>query len=102
MDPNVAGAAGAHQWHGARDRTRDGSTRRFGSASVALALAPRLPLALLAIGLIHVGILAGFTFLSVRLEQLGAEPSTIALSAGVSAFAEIPAQKVILFNSSYF
>ncbi len=67
------------------------STARFGSVSVALALAPRLPLALLAIGLIHVGILAGFTFLSVRLQQLGAEPSTIALSAGVSAFAEIPA-----------
>jgi PPP family 3-phenylpropionic acid transporter len=67
------------------------STARFGSVGVALALAPRLPLALLAIGLIHVGILAGFTFLSVRLQQLGAEPSSIALSAGVSAFAEIPA-----------
>lgn len=67
------------------------STARFGSIGVALALAPRLPLALLAIGLIHVGILAGFTFLSVRLQQLGAEPSSIALSAGVSAFAEIPA-----------
>lgn len=72
-------------------RTSRGSTRRFGSASVALAIAPRLPLALLAIGLIHVGILAGFTFLSVRLQQLGAEPSAIALSAGISAFAEIPA-----------
>ena len=69
--------------------------RRFGSASVALAMAPRLPLALLAIGLIHVGILAGFTFLSVRLQQLGAEPSTIALSAGISAFAEIPAFLVL-------
>ena len=67
------------------------SSARFGSVGVALALAPRLPLALLAIGLIHVGILAGFTFLSVRLQQLGAEPSSIALSAGVSAFAEIPA-----------
>ena len=67
------------------------STARFGSVGVALALAPRLPLALLAIGLIHIGILAGFTFLSVRLQQLGAEPSSIALSAGVSAFAEIPA-----------
>ena len=69
--------------------------RRFGSASVALAMAPRLPLALLAIGLIHVGILAGFTFLSVRLQQLGAEPSAIALSAGISAFAEIPAFLVL-------
>jgi PPP family 3-phenylpropionic acid transporter len=67
------------------------SSVRFGSVGVALAIAPRLPLALLAIGLIHVGILAGFTFLSVRLQQLGAEPSAIALSAGVSAFAEIPA-----------
>ncbi len=58
-------------------------------------MAPRLPLALLAIGLIHVGILAGFTFLSVRLQQLGAEPSAIALSAGISAFAEIPAFLVL-------
>ena len=64
---------------------------RLGSTGVALAMAPRLRLALLAIGLIHVGILAGFTFLAVRLQELGAEPSAIALSAGVSAFAEIPA-----------
>jgi MFS family permease len=67
------------------------TTSRFGSVSVALVMAPRLPLALLAIGLIHVGILAGFTFLAIRLQELGAEPSAIALSAGVSAFAEIPA-----------
>ena len=39
---------------------------------------------LLAIGLIHVGILAGFTFLAVRLQELGSEPSAIALSAGTT------------------
>jgi PPP family 3-phenylpropionic acid transporter len=87
----ASGAGAGATVAGGRDRMGDGTTRRLGSTSVALALAPRLPMALLAIGLIHVGILAGFTFLSVRLEQLGAEPSAIALSAGVSAFAEIPA-----------
>ncbi len=70
---------------------RRGPTWQLGSVGVALRLAPGLPLALLAIGLIHVGILAGFTYLPIRLEELGAEPSAIALSAGASAFAEIPA-----------
>jgi MFS family permease len=79
--PDVVGTA----------RAAHGSRSRLGSTGVAFAMAPKLRLALLSIGLIHVGILAGFTFLAVRLQDLGAEPSAIALSAGVSAFAEIPA-----------
>ena len=54
-------------------------------------MAPRLPGVLLAIGLIQVGIIGGFTFLAVRLQELGANPSAIALSSGISAAAEIPA-----------
>jgi MFS transporter, PPP family, 3-phenylpropionic acid transporter len=70
---------------------RRGPTWRVGSVGVAVRMAPRLPLALVAIGLVHLGVLSGFTFLAVRLQELGAEPSVIALSAGISAFAEIPA-----------
>ncbi|MGH3076238.1 MAG: MFS transporter, partial [Gaiellales bacterium] len=65
-------------------------TWRLGSAGVALSVAPRLPLALGAIFLIHVGIMAGWTFLAVRLRELGASPHDIALSSGVSAIAEVP------------
>jgi PPP family 3-phenylpropionic acid transporter len=66
-------------------------TWRLGSVGVALVVAPRLPAALFAIGLIHVGIIAGWTFLAVRLTELGASPHEIALSSGVSAVAEVPA-----------
>jgi PPP family 3-phenylpropionic acid transporter len=66
-------------------------TWRLGSVGVALSVAPRLPAALLAIGLIHVGIIAGWTFLAVRLRELGASPHDVALSSGVSAIAEVPA-----------
>jgi PPP family 3-phenylpropionic acid transporter len=64
---------------------------RFGSAAVALRVAPKLALVLVASALLHVGILSGFTFLPLRIEALGGSPSDIALSAGLSAGAEIPA-----------
>ncbi|MFI5255329.1 MAG: MFS transporter [Candidatus Limnocylindrales bacterium] len=76
---------------GARARRGRLPTWRLGSVGVALSVVPRLPLALLAIFLIHVGILAGWTFLAVRLRELGASPHDIALSSGVSATAEVPA-----------
>jgi MFS transporter, PPP family, 3-phenylpropionic acid transporter len=46
---------------------------------------------LLAILLAHVGIIAGFSYLPLRIVELGGGPSDVALSAAVSAFAEIPA-----------
>lgn len=64
---------------------------RFGSAAVAIRVAPTLVLVLVASGLLHVGIISGFTFLPLRIEALGGSPSDIALSAGLSAGAEIPA-----------
>ena len=56
---------------------------------------PRLRGALLGLGLVHIGILAGFTFLALRLLELGGQPSDVALSAGISALAEIPAMALI-------
>jgi MFS family permease len=50
---------------------------------------------LLGLGLVHVGMLAGFTFLALRLLDLGGQPSDVALSAGISAFAEMPAMALI-------
>lgn len=76
---------------GAPERRGRVPTWRLGSVGVALSVAPRLPAALLAIGLIHVGIIAGWTFLPVRLHELGASPHDVALSSGVAAIAEIPA-----------
>ena len=63
----------------------------LGSSGVALQVAPRLWLVLLASGLLHISIISGFTFLPLRLIELGGQPSDIALSSGLSAAVEIPA-----------
>ena len=66
----------------------------LGSAGVAIRVAPRLVAVLIAVMLLHVGIISGFTFLPLRLGELGSPPSDIALSAGVSGLSEIPAMLV--------
>jgi len=68
---------------------------RGGSFVFALRTQPRLRSVLLGLGLVHIGIMAGFTFLALRLLELGGQPSDVALSAGLSAFAEIPAMALI-------
>ena len=70
-------------------------TWSFGSSGVALRVAPRLWLVLFATALLHVGIISGFTFLSLRIEDLGGTPGEVALSSGVSAGTEIPAMFVM-------
>ena len=69
--------------------------RRGGSFMLVLRTQPRLRGTLLGLGLVHVGILAGFTFLALRLLELGGQPSDVALSAGLSALAEVPAMALI-------
>ncbi len=64
---------------------------RGGSMAVALRVQPRLRGVLAALLLIHIGVIAGFTFLPLRIVALGGSPSDVALSASVGAFAEIPA-----------
>jgi PPP family 3-phenylpropionic acid transporter len=69
--------------------------RAIGSVGTALSTAPRLVGVLAAVVLVHLGVLASFTFLPLRLAQLGGPPSVIALSATVSALFEIPAMLVV-------
>jgi PPP family 3-phenylpropionic acid transporter len=68
--------------------------RRSGSAGVALRVAPRLSFVLLAVSLLFVGVISGFTFLPLRIESLGGSPSDIALSSGGAAALEIPTMLV--------
>lgn len=68
---------------------------RGGSFGLVLRTQPRLRGLLLGLGLVHVGMLAGFTFLALRLLDLGGQPSDVALSAGISALAEMPAMALI-------
>lgn len=81
-----------------KERTARGPLRRrpgLGSFGLALRIQPRLVPILVALALIHIGIITGFTFLSLRLLDLGAPPSDIALSAGISALAEVPAMALV-------
>jgi MFS transporter, PPP family, 3-phenylpropionic acid transporter len=65
-----------------------------GSIGVAVAVEPRLIGVMAAVVLVHLGVLASFTFLPLRLAELGGDPSVIALSSTVSALFEIPAMFV--------
>lgn len=80
-----------------RGRREPGQRRTFstGSSGVASRVAPKLGLVLLASGLLHFGIISGFTFLSLRIESLGGSPGDIALASGVSAGTEVPAMLVM-------
>ena len=66
----------------------------LGSAGVALRVAPRLSGVLVAVMLVSITIISGFTYLPLRLGDLGSPPSDVALSAGVAALAEIPAMLI--------
>jgi PPP family 3-phenylpropionic acid transporter len=68
--------------------------RRGGSFRLAFAVQPRLPGILLAILLVQIGVIGGFTFLGLRIIELGGNPSDVALSAGISALAEVPSMLI--------
>lgn len=80
---------------GSADRPRGRMpTWRLGSLGVVIRVAPRLVVVMFGVALVHVGVLGGFTFLPLRLIALGGDPSSVALSAGISAIAEIPTMLV--------
>lgn len=63
---------------------------RGGSARMALAVQPRLPAVLLTLALTFAAIMGSYTFLGLRLVELGGAPSSLGLSGGLGALAEIP------------
>jgi PPP family 3-phenylpropionic acid transporter len=65
--------------------------RRGGAIREVMTLQPALPPVLLAVGLAHVGVFAGFTFLSLRIVSLGGGAPEVALSSAVAAAAEVGA-----------
>ena len=66
------------------------TSSRFGSTGTAFRTQPRLLPVLATIALVAAAMAAGITFLSLRLIALGGQASDVALSFGISAFAEIP------------
>ncbi len=70
------------------------SGRRGGAIREVLSIQPALPAVLVAVGLAHVGVFAGFTFLSLRIVALGGGAPEIALSSAVAAAAEVGAMIV--------
>jgi PPP family 3-phenylpropionic acid transporter len=83
-------AAGAN--HGG-----DEAAGRFGSISRALAVEPRLLVLLAALTLGYTGVMAGVTFVTIRIDDLGGRPSDVALTYGISALTEIPGLMVTGF-----
>jgi len=65
--------------------------RRGGATSAAFAAQPRLPLVLLTFGLGMMGMIAAFSWLPLRIAELGGSPADVALAAGLESFAEVPA-----------
>ncbi|OGO55313.1 MAG: hypothetical protein A2V85_06775 [Chloroflexi bacterium RBG_16_72_14] len=65
--------------------------RRGGAIREAFAVQPALPRILVAIGLVYSGVLAGFTFLPLRIVELGGGAPEVAIASAVSAAVEIGA-----------
>jgi MFS family permease len=91
----VLAAFAAPADRGAATRSRETSLSevspsRLGSTGTALRIQPRLQPVLATIAVVAAAMTASSTFLSLRLIALGGQASDVALSFGISAFAEIP------------
>jgi PPP family 3-phenylpropionic acid transporter len=67
---------------------------RGGAIREAFSVQPALPRVLLAIGLVYAGMLAGFTFLPLRILELGGGAPQVAAASAVSAAVEVVAMVV--------
>lgn len=72
-------------------RAKLAAGRRGGALREAFAVQPALPRALLAIGLVFTGMYAGFTFLPLRMVELGGGAPEVAAASAVAATVEIGA-----------
>ena len=73
------------------DRARLSAHRRGGAVREAIGMQPGLVRILAAVAIAYVGVFAGFTFLSLRLVELGGGAPQVAVSSAVAAGAEIGA-----------
>jgi len=80
--------------HGHPGPGRSRWQQALGSSGVALATQPRLWGVLAAIVAANVAVVASWTFLPLRLVDLGATPSMVALATGMGALCEVPAMLV--------
>jgi Major Facilitator Superfamily. len=81
-DPQVRAISGRHGGEAAAGR--------FGSISRALSVQPRLWAVLAVFALAYTGLTGAMIFVGIRIVELGGQPSDVAVSFGVAAFAEIP------------
>ena len=84
---------------GGQTHARGGSSKprprsRFGSTGVAFSLQPRLLGVLGAVVLVYSAVIVSFTFLSLRIVELGGQASDVAFAFGLSAVGEIPAMLI--------
>jgi MFS transporter, PPP family, 3-phenylpropionic acid transporter len=81
-DPGVRALAAGHGG--------DAAAGRLGSVSRALAVQPLLLPVLVVFAVAYTGMLGAVLFLGIRIVELGGQPSDVALTFGIAAFAEIP------------
>ena len=67
----------------------DAAAGRFGSVSRALAIQPLWLPVLVVFAVAYTGMLGAVVFLGIRIVELGGQPSDVALTFGIAAFAEI-------------
>jgi PPP family 3-phenylpropionic acid transporter len=93
-DPAVRSAAAGRPHHGPRGSTNEpGDVRpgpRLGSIGRAFRLQPRLWVVLVVLCAAYVGLMGAVIFVGIRIVDLGGQPSDVALTWGIAAFAEIP------------
>ena len=77
------------------ERARLSARRRGGAMREALALQPRLPRVLLALGLANVGVFAMLTFLPLLIDRLGGRSGDIGLAVAVTAAVEVAALPIV-------
>jgi MFS family permease len=78
------------QAHGGAGVAKPATASRLGSTGIAFSVQPGLLGVLAAVALVWFAVIVSFTFLSLRIVALGGQASDVALSFGISAFAEIP------------
>jgi PPP family 3-phenylpropionic acid transporter len=74
----------------ARREGGDDAAGRFGSVSRVISMQPRFLAVLAVFTLAYTGLMGAMIFVTIRIVELGGQPSDVALTFGIASFAEIP------------